>query len=101
MVSGVLACKIKKERLKPLFFMPGTFHARQSAGVFENSRLHVLRAAFVLAASIEWGLNECERKRSPFGLLVVKAKWRQALMVSAYRRRPEVTRAIRMTAQTR
>jgi hypothetical protein len=38
MVSGVLVHKAKKERLKPLrlkplFFMLDTFHARQSAGV--------------------------------------------------------------------
>jgi hypothetical protein len=33
MESGVLAYKTKKERLKPLFFMLDTFHARQSAGV--------------------------------------------------------------------
>jgi len=33
MVNGVLAYKIKKERLKPVFFMLDTFHARQSAGV--------------------------------------------------------------------
>jgi hypothetical protein len=32
MVSGVLAHKEKNERLKPLFFMLDTFHARQSAG---------------------------------------------------------------------
>jgi hypothetical protein len=33
MVSGGLVHKAKKERLKPLFFMLDTFHARQSAGV--------------------------------------------------------------------
>jgi hypothetical protein len=38
MGSGVLAYKTKKERLKPLFFMLDTFHARQSAGGIENSK---------------------------------------------------------------
>jgi hypothetical protein len=33
MVSGVLVHKANKERLKPLFIMLDTFHARQSAGV--------------------------------------------------------------------
>jgi hypothetical protein len=32
MVSGVLAHKSKKERLKPLFFMLNAFRARQTAG---------------------------------------------------------------------
>jgi hypothetical protein len=48
MVSGVLAYKTKKERLKPLFFMLDTFHARQSAGAIENSRLHTVWAGFSL-----------------------------------------------------
>jgi hypothetical protein len=48
MGSGVLAYKTKKERLKPLFFMLDTFHARQSAGVIENSKLQ----AFLLVASV-------------------------------------------------
>jgi hypothetical protein len=42
MGGGVLAYKTKKERLKPLFFMLDTFHARQSAGVIENSKLQAL-----------------------------------------------------------
>ena len=53
MVCGVRAYKTKKERLRPLFFVLDTFHARQSAGVIENSRLHILRAAFVLAMERE------------------------------------------------
>jgi hypothetical protein len=52
MVSGVLAYKTKKERLKPLFFMLDTFHARQSAGAIENSKLHTVWAGFLLAASV-------------------------------------------------
>jgi hypothetical protein len=48
MGSGVLAYKTKKERLKPLFFMLDTFHARQPAGVIENSKLQ----AVLLVASV-------------------------------------------------
>jgi hypothetical protein len=48
MVCGVLAYKTKKEWLKPLFFMPDTFHARQSAGVIENSKIQ----PFLLVASV-------------------------------------------------
>jgi hypothetical protein len=48
MGSGVLAYKAKKERLKPLFFMLDTFHARQSAGVIENCKLQ----AFLLVVSV-------------------------------------------------
>jgi hypothetical protein len=50
MGCGVLAYKTKKERLKPLFFMLDTFHARQSAGGIENSKLQ----AFLLVASVGW-----------------------------------------------
>jgi hypothetical protein len=60
MGSGVLAYKIKKERLKPLFFILDTFHARRSAGVIENSKLQV----FLLVASLA-GFERAEMKRSP------------------------------------
>ena len=60
MGSGVLAYKTKKERLKPLFFMLDTFHARQSAGVIENSKLQ----AFLLVASVA-GFESAEMNLSP------------------------------------
>jgi hypothetical protein len=60
MGSGVLAHKTKKERLKPLFFMLDTFHARQPAGVIENSKLQ----AFLLVASVG-GVERAEMNRSP------------------------------------
>jgi hypothetical protein len=55
MASGVLACKTKKERLKPLFFI---FYAQNfpcstnRPEWIESSKLHSLRAGFLLAASV-------------------------------------------------
>jgi hypothetical protein len=60
MGSGVPAYESKKERLKPLFFMLDTFHARQSAEVTENSKLQ----AFLLVARLA-GFEPAEMNRSP------------------------------------
>src|SRR5260370_42588397 len=52
MVCGILAHKSKKRAAQPLFFMLDTYHGRQSATEWvESSKLHILRAAFLLAAS--------------------------------------------------
>jgi hypothetical protein len=59
MVSGVLAHKEKNERLKPLFFLCSTLSMLDNRPEeIESSMLHILRAVFLLAASVWRGLNE-------------------------------------------
>jgi hypothetical protein len=55
MVSGVLADKSKKERLKPLFFMLDAFRSTNGLSRLKGSKLHILWAFSLLVARLWQG----------------------------------------------